>query len=43
MNKGHALYRNDIKGILSIKDIERLRGKRFLIRLWLWAILTCMP
>lgn len=31
MNKGHALYRNDIKGILSIKDIERLRGKRFLI------------
>ena len=31
MNKNHILYREDINGILSIKDIELLHGKRFLI------------
>lgn len=31
MNKSHILYREDINGILSVKGIERLRGKRFLI------------
>lgn len=31
MNKSHSLYKEDIARILSVKDIGRLRGKRFLI------------
>lgn len=31
LNKKHPLYQEDIKKILSIKDIESLHGKRFLI------------
>ena len=31
MNKQHPLYQEDLAGILAVKDIEQLRGKRFLI------------
>ena len=31
MNKFHPLYQEDLANILAVKDIEQLRGKRFLI------------
>lgn len=31
MNKSHPLYQEDLANILAVKDIEQLRGKRFLI------------
>ena len=31
MNKQHPLYQEDLAGILAVKDIEQLHGKRFLI------------
>lgn len=31
LNKNHPLYQEDIKNILSVKDIENLHGKSFLI------------
>ncbi len=31
LNKKHPLYQEDIKNILSVKGIEKLHGKRFLI------------
>ena len=31
MNKGHRLYREDISNILSVKGVDELRGKSFLV------------